>query len=112
MTFGSIRQPQVNESHGSLKPKAQNLAKTWLKAGLKVVLADIAFLCEKVLIDLFIKYNTAIPYSVAVECLYRARRATVLDANYERLTFIKGNQCHIEATEKEQKTKFFKAQRR
>ena len=53
--------------------------------------------------DLFIKYNTATPSSAAVECLFsigkdilRAKRATLSDANFERLMFIKGYNHHLE----------------
>ncbi|XP_042229523.1 uncharacterized protein LOC121871369 [Homarus americanus] len=107
--FSSIIQSQESRSHRSLKSKAQNLVKTWLEAGSKEVLTDVAFLGEQVLIDLFNKYNTAIPSSAAVECLFsigkdvlRAKRATLSDGNFERLMFMKGNQHHVEAMEKTQ----------
>ena len=59
-----------------------------------------------VLMDLFIKYNRAIPSSAAVERLFsvgknilRAKRASLSDANFEMLMFIKGNQHHVEGME-------------
>ena len=110
--FSSITQPEESRSHRSLKSKAQNLVKTWLEADSKEVLTEAAFLGEQVLINLFIKYNTAIPSSAAVERLFpigrdilRAKRATLSNANFERLVFIKGNMHHqihhAEAMEKE-----------
>jgi len=99
------QEPQVT------KDKAQNFVKTWLKAGLKEVLSDIA-LCEKVFMVIFIKYHKAIPSSAAAECcspqpktFYRVERATLSDANnFQRLMFMKGNQHYIRAMEKEQET--------
>src|SRR5215475_13242633 len=45
----------------SLMVKAQTLVKNWLDAGSKDTLTDAAFMGEWVFIDLFIKFNTAIP---------------------------------------------------
>ncbi|KAG0727145.1 hypothetical protein GWK47_000391 [Chionoecetes opilio] len=49
-------------------------------------------------VDVFVKYNTAIPSSVAVERLFsqgsdimKAKRASLTSDNSERLVFIKGN---------------------
>ena len=110
--FSSITQSQESNSHRSVKSKAQNLVKIWLYAGSEEVLTEVAFLGEQVLIDLFIKYNTAVPSSVAVERLFsigkdilRAKRAVLSDGNFERLMFMKGNQHHVEALEKGQKAK-------
>jgi hypothetical protein len=48
--------------------------------------------------DLFCKYNTPIPSSAAVECLFsagkdilRAKRVGLSDENFKMLMFIKGN---------------------
>ena len=64
---------------------------------------------EQVFIDLFIKYNTAIPSSAAVERLFSigkdiltAKRAKLSDANFEKLMFMKGNQHHVAAMLAEQ----------
>jgi hypothetical protein len=63
---------------------------------------------EQVFINLFLKYNTAIPSSAAVERLFSigkdtltAKRATLSDANFEKLMFMKGNQHHVAAMEAE-----------
>ena len=68
-----------------------------------------AFMGEQVLIDLFIKYNTAIPLSAAVERLFSigkdiltAKRAKLSDANFKRLMFMKGNQHHVAGMQAEQ----------
>jgi len=59
---------------------------------------SVAFLTEKVLSDLFIKYHTTIPSSDAVEHLFsigidilRTKRSTLSDANFEKPMFMKGN---------------------
>ena len=61
------------------------------------------------LVDLFIRYNTAIPSSAAVERLFSngkdiltAKRAKLSDANFERLMFMKGNQHHVAGMQAEQ----------
>jgi len=89
--------------------KAQSLVKNWLDAGSKDTLTDAAFMGEQVFIDLFIKFNTSIPSSAAVERLFSigkdiltAKRATLSDANFEKLMFMKGNQHHVSAMEAEE----------
>ncbi|KAG0729240.1 Late secretory pathway protein AVL9 [Chionoecetes opilio] len=61
-------------------------------------LADPAFNSEKVLNDLFLWYNTAMPSSAAVERLFslgkdinRAKRSSLSDENFNMLMFMKGN---------------------
>ena len=83
--------------------------KNWLSVGSKEDLTDSAFMGERVLIDLFIKYNTAIPSSAAVERLFSigkdiltSKRAKLSDANFERLMFMKGNQHHVAGMQAEQ----------
>jgi hypothetical protein len=63
---------------------------------------------EQVFITLFLKYNTAIPSSAPVERLFSigkdtltAKRATLPDANFEKLMFMKCNQHRVAATEAE-----------
>ena len=67
-------------------------------AGPKVSVTDAAFLGEPVLIELFIKYNTAIPFSAAVERFFstrkdilRAKQSPLSDDNFNMLMFMKGN---------------------
>jgi hypothetical protein len=83
--------------------------KNWLSVGSKEDLTDGAFMGVQVLIDLFIKYNTAIPSSAAVERLFSigkdiltAKRAKLSDAKFERLMFMKGNQHHVAGMQAEQ----------
>ena len=82
--------------------------KNWLDSGSKDALNDAAFMGEPVLIDLFVKYNTAIPSSATVERLFSIgkdiltpKRATLSDENFEKLMFMKGNQHHVAAMEAE-----------
>ena len=90
-------------SHRSLKGKAQNLVRTWIETSFKGLLTDAAFLGEQVLVDLFIKFNTAIPSSAAVERLFsmdkdilRAKRSSLSDENFNMLIFMKGNMRYME----------------
>jgi len=83
--------------------------KNWLSVGSKEDLTDATFMGEQVLIDLFIKYNTAIPSSAAVERLFSigkdiltAKRAKLSDANVDKLMFMKENQHHIAGMKAEQ----------
>ncbi|CAI9726942.1 Hypothetical predicted protein [Octopus vulgaris] len=65
--FSNITRFLESRIHRSLKPKAQNLVKTWLEAVSKEVLIEVAFWGEKVLIDMFFKYDTAISPRAIVE---------------------------------------------
>ncbi|XP_036359420.1 uncharacterized protein LOC118763785 [Octopus sinensis] len=63
--LSSVTQPKESSRiHRSLKDKAQNLVKTWLETSSKELLTDAAFLGEQVLMDLFIKFNTVLQWSV------------------------------------------------
>jgi len=61
---------------------------------------------------LFTMFNPAMTSSAAVECLFsigkdilRAESATVSDANFEKLMFMKQNHHHVETMEKKQEDK-------
>ena len=80
--------------------KAANLLKTklriWLDSKSKDSFTDAAFLGEPVLIELFIKYNTAIPSRAAVERFFstgkdvlRAKRSSLSNDNFNMLMFMK-----------------------
>lgn len=84
--------------HRSPKYRAVHIVKVWQKTKWSDSLADPAFNREKVLIDLFLRYNTAMPSSAAVERLfslgkdiYRAKRSSLTDDNFNMLMFMKGN---------------------
>lgn len=105
--FNKITRLRENKSHRSLKSKAQNL-RTSLEAVLKEVLIEVAFMREQVLIDLFMNYNSAIPLSAVTENLF-SRGKNILESkrvnqsdNFEKLTFMKGNQHHTKAIKKAQ----------
>ena len=70
----------------------------WLDMKSKDSFNDAAFLGEQIFINLFIKYNIAIPSSAAVERLFSTgkdiltpKRASLSDENFNMLMFIKGN---------------------
>ena len=82
--------------------KAEAIVNNWLDGGSKDCLTDAAFMGEQTLIDLFIKFNTGIPSSAAVERLFsvgkdilRAKRANLSDGTFGKLMFMKGNQQHV-----------------
>ena len=90
--------PERAKGHTTLKNKAQNLVRTWPNPKSKDSVTDAEFIDEPVLIELFIKYNSAIPSSAAVERLFspgkdilRAKRSSMSDDNFNMLMFMKGN---------------------
>nr|XP_023018272.1 uncharacterized protein LOC111507216 [Leptinotarsa decemlineata] len=97
--FNSVTQSiEKPKSSNSLKCKAQSLVKMWLDMKSKDSFNDAAFLGEQIFINLFIKYNTAIPSSAAVERLFSTgkdiltpKRASLSDENFNMLMFMKGN---------------------
>ena len=82
--FSSVIQTEERaKAPKSLENKAQNLVRTWLDSKSKDSFTDAAFLGKLVLIELFIKYNTAIPSTDAVERLFSTGK-DVLRANDHR----------------------------
>ena len=72
--------------------------KTWLESASKDNLTDVAFMGEPVLMDLFVRFNTPIPSSAAVERLFsiakdilRDKRSSLSDENFNMLLFMRGN---------------------
>ena len=69
---------------------------------------------RKVWVKLFLKYNTPLPSSAAVERLFssagdilRPKRSILTNQNFEKLVFMRGNMqllCHKEANPKNNKT--------
>ncbi|KAG0695970.1 hypothetical protein GWK47_026704 [Chionoecetes opilio] len=60
-------------------------------------------LSHAVWVDVFVKYNTAIPSSATVERLFsqgsdiiKAKRASLTSDNFDRLVFMKGNMLNVE----------------
>ena len=107
--FGAITQhAQAVANLQTATHKAKDIVKKWLDAYSHDSFDDAVFFNEKVLIDLFIKYNTAIPSSAAVERLFcsakgvlRAKRSTLSDQNFKKLLFMKGNQLLLADMEAE-----------
>ncbi|KAG5860634.1 hypothetical protein JTB14_023063 [Gonioctena quinquepunctata] len=94
--FNSVTQSiEKPKSSNSSKSKAQILVKMWLDMKSKDSFNDAAFLEEQIFINLFIKYNTAIPSSAAVERLFSTgkdiltpKRASLSDENFNMLMFM------------------------
>ncbi|KAG5868429.1 hypothetical protein JTB14_029045 [Gonioctena quinquepunctata] len=97
--FNSVTQfIEKPKSSNCLKSKAQSLVKMWLDMKSKDSFNDATFLGEQIFINLFIKYNTAIPSRAAVERLFSTgkdiltpKRASLSDENFNMLMFMKGN---------------------
>lgn len=78
--------------------KARELVSAWEATKNTDKLDDEAFLGSRVLIDLFLKLNTGVVSSAAVERFFsqgkdtlRAKRSNLSDANFESLMFLRGN---------------------
>ena len=76
---------------------------------MKEILTEVAFWDEPALMKLFSKFNTA---SAAAESLFSigkdrvsSKKASLSDANFEKLMFMKGNHHHVKTMEKEQEDK-------
>ena len=90
------QKPQT--SHSSCRSRAKAIIKIWLEDVLKKEggLSDLAFRKKPALQHGFAKFNTGVPSSASVERMFsmgkdvlRAKRATLSDANLERLVFVK-----------------------
>lgn len=104
--FISVTQSkQKPPGHRCLRSKAESLVKMWLDMKSNDSFNDAAFLGENIIVHLFIKYNTAVPSSAAVERLFSVgkdiltpKRASLSDENFNMLMFIKGN-THLMAND-------------
>jgi hypothetical protein len=101
--FAKVTRPSKGASGStrSLRSKASNLVTTWLDSPAKQDFSDATFLGEPVLAKLFVRYNTTIPSSAAVERFFsvgkdimRPKRAALSDNTFEMLMFLKGNSHH------------------
>ena len=85
-------------SHRSPKAKAVQTVKQWLEARVTDSVEDTAFNSEKALIELFVRNNTAMPSSAAVERLFslwkdinRAKLSSLSDESFNILMFTNWN---------------------
>jgi hypothetical protein len=106
--LAAITQPSrvISISERTIKSRAQRMLVTWLDNVSRADYSDATFLGEPALISLFVKYNTAIPSSAAVERFFsigkdilRAKRSSLSDTNFDMLMFLKGNQHHAASLE-------------
>jgi hypothetical protein len=101
--FDNFTLPTTASSRNILKTKATKLVSDWLESPPKKKdLSDSAFMGEKILAKLFIKYNKAVPSSSAVERLFsqgndilKAKRASLSDETFVMLMFLRGNKHHL-----------------
>ena len=83
--------------------KCYKAVSAWLEGPPKKKdLSDCAFMGDKILAKLFIRYNTAVPSSAAVERFFsqgkdilKAKRASLSDETFEMLMFLRGNKHHL-----------------
>ena len=89
------------------KKKAAEIVRQWIRGKGSANLNDDTFMNQPSLIDLFIRYNTAMPSSAPVERLFslgkdiaRAKRNRLADETFDILMFLKGNYCQCLGEEK------------
>jgi hypothetical protein len=93
--FGTITQaPMERGSCNVYKTIAVKLVGTWLAGPSKVDLGDRPLWVKKILSKLFVKFNTPVPSSAAVERLFiqgkdilKAKRASLAHETLEMLMF-------------------------
>lgn len=99
--YGVVTQAPKETSRRTMhKTNAVKIVTSWLAGPSKKDLVD-AFMGEPVLCKLFMRYNTPVPSSAAVERFFsqgkdilRAKRASLSDKNFEVLMFMRGNKHH------------------
>ncbi len=98
--YAEFTQHSAKETRASasFKTKAVSLVNTWIATGSKGDFGDGAFMGEPVFKELFVKFNTPVPSSAAVERIFsigkdilRAKRASLSDENFDILMFMRGN---------------------
>jgi len=101
--FSDLAPRNYTQGQKSFTRKAESLINEWVKSKPTDEFTDHAFLGEKVLIDLFLQYNTPIPSSAAVERLFcmekdilRDKRSSLSDETFSFLMFSRSNMHLIE----------------
>lgn len=81
-----------------MRSKPVHIVKLWLEVKITGSLTYTAFNNEKVLVDMFMRYNTVIPSNAGVKHLFsfrkninRAERSSLSDGSFNIFRFIKGN---------------------
>jgi hypothetical protein len=103
--YGALtKTPKPCSSRHTYKTNAIRIVGNWLASRPLNDLTYGTFPGEPVLSKLFIKYNTAVPSSAAVERFFsqgkdilRAKRSSLSDKNFELLMFMRGNRHHLKS---------------
>jgi len=100
--FRYMRDEEAVVTQGGLEDDMEKAYNDWIKlkcsSSTPVTCAQFPLLHRNTWVDLFIKYNTPLPSSAAVERLFsvgsdilRPKRSTLTADNFEKLVFVKGN---------------------
>jgi D-serine dehydratase len=97
--FANFNLPESTKAAGGLYEKnAEKLVNDWCSTEAAGTLDDFAFCSDKNFIQLFIRYNTTVSSSAAVERSFsagrdilRPKRYSMTDATFNALMFMRGN---------------------
>ncbi len=100
--FRYMRDEEVVATQGHLEEDMEKIYDGWnrlrVNSSTRVTSDQFPLLHRNAWLELFIKYNTPLPSSAAVEMLFsigsdilRPKRSTLTADNFEKLVFIKGN---------------------